>query len=383
MALERCTKCTLPITWETINFDDEGICNICHNWDIKDTNVDWNQREQEFRQIIMDIKSRGCDYDCVVPFSGGKDSTYILWAAVKKYNLRCLVVSYDHWFYRPRTLDNRKRAFEKLGVDVITFTPNWRIVKKLMFESLLRKGDFCWHCHAGVSCYPLQIALKFKIPFVLWGEAGGEYEAYSRYGDIEETNEWKYNRRVCLGMRVEDLAEFIHEDVRNLMPYIYPSQEEIDNAGLLSIPLGIFEKWDVQDHVRIIKDELGWREDEVESAYPGLTYEKVECMFTGVRDYIKYLKRGFSRMTHLTTMDIKYGRMTREKAMEYIKKYEGLRPASLDVFLQVLGISEDEFNSIVALHLIPPAEKINPETLPHGEKLWDQDEWFFSKNMEG
>lgn len=380
MGLERCTKCTLPITWETLYFDDDGVCNICRNWEIKDTQVDWDQREQDFQKILMDIKDRKCDYDCLIPFSGGKDSTYTLWAAVKKYNLRCLVVSYDHWFYRPQTIENRKRTFEKLGVDVITFTPNFRVVKKLMFESLRRKGDFCWHCHAGVFSYPMHIAMRFKIPLILWGEGGGEYEAYFKYADIEETDEWKFNRRIILGMRAEDMAGFIDEDIRDLTPYIYPSKDELERASVTSLPLGKFEQWDVQDHVRIIKSELGWKEDVVESAYPGLTYEKVECMFTGVRDYIKYLKRGFSRMTHLTSMDIKYGRMTRDEAMEYIRKYEGKRPASLDVFLNVLGISEDEFNSIVALHLIPPAEKIDPGTLPHGEKLWDQDEWFFSKN---
>ena len=111
-----------------------------------------------------------------MPFSGGKDSTFTLWAIVKKYGLRPLVVSFDHWFYRPRTIDNRKRTFKRLGVDVITFTPNWQIVRKLMVESLIRKGDFCWHCHAGVYTYAMQIAVKFKISFLVWGEGGGEYE---------------------------------------------------------------------------------------------------------------------------------------------------------------------------------------------------------------
>jgi len=376
MTIERCKKCTLPITWETLYFNDDGICNLCQNWDIKDIKINWEQREKDFIDIINDIKEKNSNYDCIVPFSGGKDSTYTLWAAVKKYNLRCLVVSFDHWFLRPITIENRKKTFQKLGVDVITFTPNWRVVKKLMLESLIRKGDFCWHCHSGVFAYPMQIAVKFKIPLVLWGESGGEYSAYSKYDEIEETDEWKFNRSTILGMRAEDMAGFIDEDIRDLGPYMYPSKNEIKDADIRSLPLGNFKSWNVQEHVKVIKKELDWKEDTMESAYPGETYEKIECMFAGVRDYIKYLKRNFSRMTHLTAMDIRYGRLTRDEAIDYIEKYEHIKPRSLDLFLKILDISEDEFNNIVSMHLIPPAERIDPNSLPYGKKMWDQDLWF-------
>ena len=376
MVLERCRKCTLPITWETLYFDDDGVCNICHNWDKKQKATNWSEREKQLLEIFEEAKSKHLDYDCIVPFSGGKDSTFTLWAIVRRYGLKPLVVSYDHCFYRPRTLDNRTRTFRKLGVDVITFTPNWHVVKKLMMESFVRKGDFCWHCHAGVFAYPVQIAIRFKIPLIIWGEGGGEYEGYFKFEDIEETDEWKFNRRIVLGMRAEDMAGFIGVDLRELSPYIYPKREEIEKIGIKSIPLGKFISWDVKKHVEINKRELGWQEDEIESGYPVPTYEKIECMFTGVRDYIKYLKRGFSRMTHLTTLDIRHGRMTREEAMKFIKMYEGKKPKSLQVFLDYLDMTEEQFNEIALKHVIPPAPVIDPSVLPEGEKLWDQDLWY-------
>ena len=379
MELERCVKCTLPITWETVYFDDDGVCNICKNWETKDKEIKWDGREEQLIEIFKEAKEQNASYDCIVPFSGGKDSTFTLWAIVKKYGLKPLVVSFDHGFYRPRTLENRTRTFRKLGVDVITFTPNWQVVKKLMLEALIRKGDFCWHCHAGVFAYPMQMAVKMNIPLIVWGEGGGEYEAYFKFADLEETDEWKFNRRIILGMRAEDMAGFIGVEKRDLGPYIYPSKDELEKVGVKSIPLGKFIPWDVQKHVEIIKKELGWEEDEMESGYPGVTYEKIECMFEGLRDYIKYLKRGFSRMTHLTTLDIKHGRISREKAMEYIKMYEGKKPRSLEVFLEYLEITEEEFNEIVLKHLIPPATYVNPLTLPMGKKLWDQDMWFREK----
>ena len=379
MELERCKKCTLPITWETLYLDEQGVCNICKNWDKKKSTVNWEERETQFLALCKEVKAKGLPYDCVLPYSGGKDSTFTLWAIVKKYGLKPLVVSFDHWFYRPKTLENRSRTFRKLGVDVISFVPNWHIVKKLMLEALIRKGDFCWHCHAGVFVYPMQIAVKFKIPLVIWGEGGGEYEAYFKFENIEETDEWKFNRRIILGMRAEDMAGFIGAELRDLEPYIYPTKKEIEAAGVRTFPLGKFMPWDVQAQVEIIKKELDWQEDDMESCIPGPTYEKIECMFEGLRDYVKYLKRGFSRMTHLTTLDIRHGRITRARAMELIKEYEGKKPQSLQKFLEFLEIGEARFNEIVLQHLIPPAQAVDPKTLPQGRKLWDQDMWFTDK----
>ena len=88
MEVQRCVKCTLPVTWETLYFDDEGVCNICRNWELKQDVVDWVDREKQLKQIVKDIKEQNNEYDCIVPFSGGKDSTFTLWAIVKKYGLK-------------------------------------------------------------------------------------------------------------------------------------------------------------------------------------------------------------------------------------------------------------------------------------------------------
>lgn len=386
--MQRCRICTLPITWETICFDENGICNICKNWEKKTKEIDWNEREKMLIKILKDArqtqKQKNNPYDCIVPFSGGKDSTFTLYTIVKKYGLKPLVISFDHCFYRPKTLENRTRTFRRLGVDVITFTPNWRIVKKLMLEALIRKGDFCWHCHAGVFSYPMQMAIKLDIPLIIWGEGGGEYEAYFKFEDLEETDEWKYNRRIILGIRAEDMAGFIGEDLRDLAPYTYPPKEDLDRLGVKSLPLGKFIPWNQEENSKLINKELDWQYDEVESMYPFVpTFEKVECMFCGVRDYIKYLKRNFSRLTHRTTIDIKQGRITREEAMKLISEYEKRKPHSLYPFLEILGLSEEEFNIICLKHVIPPAIPLDPNTFPEGPKLWDEDLWLKDKKSDG
>ena len=110
------------------------------------------------------------EYDCIIPFSGGKDSTYTLQYLMAEYRLKPLVVQFNHGFMRPMLRENNERTFRKLGVDVISFTPNWRVVKRLMLEALVRKGDFCWHCHTGIFSYPMHVALKYNTPLIFWGD---------------------------------------------------------------------------------------------------------------------------------------------------------------------------------------------------------------------
>lgn len=92
------------------------------------------------RNIVARYKGKG-QYDCIIPFSGGKDSTFQLWYVVKKLGLKPLVVRFNHWGYRPLVLENNTRTFKKLGVDVLEFTANWQVVKKLMLVALKETGD--------------------------------------------------------------------------------------------------------------------------------------------------------------------------------------------------------------------------------------------------
>ena len=103
--LQRCSRCLLPETHETIIVDEAGVCNVCRNQEIK-RSIDWNAKRVEFEKIIGEYRGK-YDYDCIVPFSGGKDSTFTLWALMKEFGLKPLVVSFDHGFMRPQVLANR------------------------------------------------------------------------------------------------------------------------------------------------------------------------------------------------------------------------------------------------------------------------------------
>ena len=378
--LKHCTACNLPETYETIEFDADGVCNICRQKEYKDATIDWSGRKQQLDVLVEEYRGK-YDYDCIVPFSGGKDSTFTLHYLMKEYKLKPLVVQFNHGFMRQGLQKNNERTFRKLGVDVISFTPNWQLVKRLMLEALVRKGDFCWHCHTGIYSYPMHVAIQHKVPLLFWGEPSSEYTAYYDYRDdqIEEVDEVKFNRSTNLGITAEDMSGMIAGDFefdpRDLKPFTYPPLRELKKLGYRSVCLGSYVPWDVKKQVGIIQKELGWQGDQVEgipwSEYP---YEKIECHLQGVRDYIKYLKRGYGRVTQMTALDLRNGRITQEKARELIDGYEGRKPPSLNIFLDYIGLTEDEFNKVVAKTVVPPYQpNFNAEYAP---RTWDYDNWY-------
>lgn len=379
-SLRSCVKCGLPETYETIEFDAEGVCNICLQQGFKKEQVDWGSRKIMLDNLIEEYRGK-YDYDCIVPFSGGKDSTFTLYHLVKEYKIKPLVVQFNHGFMRPNLLANNERTFRKLGVDVISFTPNWKVVKRLMLEALIRKGDFCWHCHTGIFSYPMHLAIKFNTPLVFWGEPSSEYTAYYDYRDdaIEEVDETRFNRFVNLGITAEDMRGMIEGDFdldhRDLLPYTYPALRELKLLRYRSVCLGSYIPWDARRQSQLIMDELGWKGDEVEGMPPDIySYEKIECVMQGVRDYIKYLKRGYGRVTQMTALDIRNDRMTKAEADKLVATYEGKKPPSLELFLEYLNITEDEFNAIVEKTVVAP-HRPDFKIIRWGKRTHDFNQW--------
>lgn len=374
--MKSCTRCLITETADTISFDQSGSCSVCVQVDHKLNDINWYDRGMELATTILRAKARNGQYDVIVPFSGGKDSTYQLWHAVTKLKLRPLVVRYNHWGMRPGVERNNARTFKGLGVEVIDFRPNWNVVRETMREALLRKGDSCWACHTGVYSFPMHMALKFNVPLIMWGESLSEYQSWFDHRVKESVDEVRFNRAMSLGMSADDMYEFLggRVDKRDLIYYTYPKREELDRLGAESICLGDYVKWDTKAQVEIIKRELGWEGDEVEGIPPLFDYEKIECQFQGVRDWLKYLKRGFGRTNHLANIEIRHGRMTRDEGERLQAAFDGKEPASLAWFLDTLGMTREEFYAIADTHVVDPwnTDGMNIEV---GPELPDQKGW--------
>jgi N-acetyl sugar amidotransferase len=373
--MKSCNRCLIPETAEAITFDAAGTCSVCHQIDYREEHIDWVARRGELEALVADFRDKG-PYDCIVPFSGGKDSTFQAWFVVRELDLKPLIVRFDHWFYRPLVEENNTRTFKLLGVDVLNFTPNWHVVRELMLESLKRRGDFCWHCHTGIYAHTMQIALRYETPLVIWGESLAEYQSFYSYEEMEEVDEKRFNRAMNLGITADDMYEFLGGRVsrRDLYPFAYPARRELARLGCRSICLGNYIKWDTKKQVEIIKQELGWQGQPVEGVPPDYDYEKIECFFQGVRDYLKYIKRGYGRTNHLANIDIRNKRLTREEGERLVTEYDGKRPPSLDLFLDYLSISEEEFLDVAMRHQVSPYQH-SPNLIEDGKEMPDMAQW--------
>lgn len=388
-SLKRCTRCLLPETYETIEFDAEGVCNLCRGAEFKKADIDWDERKRLLDRLIEKHRGKG-DYDCIVPYSGGKDSTFQLYYLMKEYGLKPLVVRFNHGFMRSTLEDNNQRTLKKLGVDVLEFTPNWQIVKRVMLESFRRKTDFCWHCHSGIYTYPLRIAVKFNIPLLFWGEPLADLSAYYDYlnDEIEYEDEKKFNMVRNLGISADDMWGMINTpenpvDKRDLIPYTYPDLKDLKKIDYTSVCLGSFIPWDYTKNTEIIKRELGWKIDELEGVPMDINDhgEKIECFMQGSRDYIKFIKRGYSRVAQINAFHVRNGRMTTEAAEKINTEFDGQRPPSLEIFLEYMGLTEAEFNEIVKSTAIPPYEHdfaANRTAQP----TWDILQWYREDNRK-
>lgn len=373
--VRRCTKCLLPETEETVFFDADGVCNVCAVATERDDEVDWDARQRDFEEIIERHRGRR-QYDAIVPFSGGKDSSWTAYVLVKRFGLNILLVTFDSHFRRPIHLQNVERVVRALGCEHVTFRAKDDVIRKTMLESLKRKGDFCWFCHTGVVAAPYKAAIMYNVPLIIWGEPGSEHSGgYYDYKTMTPAGERWFNRLINLSINAEDMFGFIEGvEMRDLEPFRLPPEEEIKRLDAESIHLGDYFKWDAPGQYVIINRELGWQMAEVENLHPRYHYEKVECFLQGTRDYLRFIKRGYSRTAQRANIDIRNGVLTRDEAKRMIH-YDAQRPGSLEVIIEYLGISEDEFNDIALSHQIYPHVHDPAAVRPAQKKLDDHDLW--------
>src|SRR3989344_4040012 len=179
--LQYCTRCCIPETQKGIRFDEMGICQACQSSEQK-IHINCVERERELRSILEEAKARaGRNYDCIVPISGGKDSTFQLHLLTKVYGMKPLAVTFSHNWWTETGWYNLQNALETFAVDHVAFTPSRSLINRLVRRSIEGIGDTNWHDHAGVGAFPLQVAVRWRIPLLVWGESIAESSGRASY----------------------------------------------------------------------------------------------------------------------------------------------------------------------------------------------------------
>jgi N-acetyl sugar amidotransferase len=341
----------MPETKPDLSFDDEGVCDACRSAEIKNA-VDWGARKRELVEILERYKSPdGSNYDCIIPVSGGKDSTFQV-MTILELGYRPLTVTWSACSYTDVGRANIENM-QKLGVDHIQFTPNPRVYRAMFAEALRRVGDGCWPCHVGIFSYPVRVAVNYRVPLLIYGENPQlEYGGLaSQAGNPVIDRQWLEEFGGLLGNRIDDMIGVEGITEADLVPYRYPSDDELEDVGVKGIFLGYYMKWDAREQLkRVLRSgfavntttaDIGDAPHQ-EGTYTN--YENLDGKFVGVHDYLKFLKFGFGRATDHASIDIRNERISREEGIELVRKYEGKVPRRyLQEYLQFVGMTEDEF----------------------------------------
>lgn len=347
--IQYCKRCVMPETKPDLYIDGEGVCNACRSFERRAT-VDWNQRKQELLNILERYRSRGSNYDCIVPVSGGKDSHYqVIRMLELGANPLCVTATTD--MLSPigrRNIENIKR----LGVDYIEVTTNPIIRRKINRIALEEVGDISWPEHVTIFTVPVRIAVQMKIPLIIWGEnSQNEYggPASAAQNNVL-TRRWLEEFGGLLGLRVSDLVGKYGIEAKHLIQYTYPSDEELAAVGVTGIFLGYYLPWDGYQNA-LIAQAHGFETYHKTVEGSLVNYENLDNIQTGIHDYFKFLKYGFGRATDLACLHIRRGRLSRNDAIKLVKIHDGKFPwtylgVPIEDVLKDIDMTIDEFISI-------------------------------------
>ncbi len=319
-----CNSCVMPETKPDLTFNVNGVCVACDTYENR-REVDWPGRRLELEKIFDKHRSSDSQWDCVVPVSGGKDSTYQV-IKVLEFGMTPLCVTSttcDMSEIGRRNVDNIK----KLGVDHIQLSPNPIVRARLNRIGLEEVGDISWPEHVGIFTIPVRAAINYGIPLIIWGE-----NSQNEYGGPEAARNnsildrsWLEEFGGLLGLRLSDLHDAYGLNERDLIPYRYPTTEELLRAEVTGLFLGHYLQWDGVANY-LISQTHGFEPYHKTVEGSIVNYENLDNYQTGIHDYFKFLKFGFSRATDIACLQIRRGRLSRDEALVIVKNHDGKFP---------------------------------------------------------
>ncbi len=341
--IKYCKFCILPNTRPNISFNfKNNTCSVCNSLMNKKKKINWKLREIKFHKLVNIAKNKNKIYDCVIPVSGGKDSTWQVLTALK-YGLRPLCVTWKTPGRNKLGLSNLNNLIS-LGVNHIDFSINKKTEKYFTLKAFKRFANPLIPMHMAIHAIPLQIATKMKIPLIIWGENSG-----IEYGGKKEslkgaymTKAWRKVYGVIHGTVAKDWIDN-NLSLKDLSPYLWPSEKEKKKVGVREIFLGYYFKWDPKKIFNISK-KFGFKPAiKPKTGYYSFADIDDEFFIT-IHHWLKWYKYGFTRLWDNLSIEIRNGRLSRKEAIKIIKKKSNEFPVQeIKKFCDYLEISVKKF----------------------------------------
>ena len=328
MHRKECTRCLLNDGIPGVKFPDQSkVCSVCIEYD--QTWGNWRERRRELEQMFDGARKKKRDYDILVPLSGGRDSSYVLYLCRREFNLKCLAITFDNGFLSEHARQNIANVCNNLGVDHIYFSLNRDFLRILYRQFFLKTGFLCPVCMRGIEVAEGRVQEAFGIPLSITG--------------ISQRTEEHIDQHFFVDGHLSFIENVLNEDGINS-----DHQVLLRPIGIFRSPKGIklpdFLEWNYNKIYRTITTELGWKSPKKDS-------EHMDCKIEPVVQYIRYRKfpeiiPELLRFSKLVTC----GQMTKDEAMKHVEeqKMKTGRPAELDLFLENIGITAKEFDEVLS-----------------------------------
>lgn len=344
-----CTRCVLNSTFPGITFDHDGVCSVCHGYEKKYSSIK-SQRDKlpEQRKILeqlcQDAKQKKRQFDVLVPLSGGKDSMYVLYIAVKELGLRPLAFTLDNGYLTEYARDNIDRACRILGVEHIYYCMDPRLMQQMFGFFIKKSGYFCSICMRAIGMATERVAEMYDIPLV-FGGSSAKVELPTA-PEMFQPGEIHFVRNMFKGEQLPDgYQRLLYEgSLKRRIGYRlfwWGAQSRLRVCAWVNLPSYI--DWNYEKMFHTICKELGWQSPS------GKAEEHIDCAVHKASAYVHNRRWQGSEIYRLTFAGmIMAGQMTREAALKQLEeKQPDYEEADLAILLQDIKMSKEEFDRYI------------------------------------
>jgi len=342
-------KSTTEQKKHSIEFDDEEICSACRYHDEKETNINWQEREETLLKLLDKFRSKNGSYDVVVPGSGGKDSAYTSHILKYKYNMNPLTVTWAPHLYTDIGFKNFQNWMHVGGHDNLLYTPNGklhRLLTKLAFHDLMHPFQ---PFIIGQRIIGPSIAAKYGVKLVMYGENQAEYGNKVDENNIPTMNEDYYSVGDPLEMRfggstMKQIIDQYGFTINDFAPYIPPQASELHQKGIEMHYLGYYLKWDPQECYYYAVENTGFQANPERTEGSYSKYSSIDDKIDPFHYFTTWIKFGIGRATYDADQEIRNGKITREEGVALVQRYDAEFPKKyFKEFLEYIDTTEEEF----------------------------------------
>jgi N-acetyl sugar amidotransferase len=334
-----------------ITINDDGICSGCLIHEEKDS-LDWDARWQMLTKLVSDYRSRDTTtYDCIVPVTGGQDSYFILHLVKEKLSLNPLLVTYNKYWNTPLGIKNLANLRIRFNCDILVQNVNPLSVKKIVKTTLRELGSIYWHCIAGQTVFPVQTAVRYKIPLIIWGAHQGieQVGMFSHEHNVEMSRRYRKDHDL-MGFEADDLlSDFDVLREEDIWQYRYPDDHELNQVGVRGIYLGNYVRWDCKAQHELMIEHYGYQTSGFARTFDA--YDFVDCYhYMNLHDQLKMIKHGYSKVVDHACREIRYGRLSRQHARQLVQRHQNHPAQYSELMGEWLGVNLRSLQFVLDTH---------------------------------